>query len=288
VSASWSTALTSAAEAPTVLGWCLDHLHCPNNGRLSGRLRRRRCTHEALARRGGGGGGYRGGGGYPGGGAHFRGGAVHAGRYQAEVVLTCPARSQDTPSRGQRHVDIDPCREGGVANDTQRRILGVNADSAIAMVCGSPSGTPKLHPTQQELLRIWRVGGLARPEEDLKLTKIVLAAACVCGFLSMANAQSGGGGSGSSGASGASGSSGTAAGSMSSSGTVNGTGGSPGPNTSNALSHGTTGAKLGSPGASNSPASSSSSPLSYSNPRANSAVNALGNTDVGIIAPGRK
>ena len=122
----------------------------------------------------------------------------------------------------------------------------------------------------------------------LEAGEIVLGSAFVCGLLTMADAQTGGGSAGSGGASGASGSSGTAAGSMSGSGAVNGTGGSPGPNTSNALSHGTTGTKLGSPGANDGSPNSSSSPLSYSNPRANAAVDALGNTDTGVVAPGQK
>lgn len=87
---------------------------------------------------------------------------------------------------------------------------------------------PPEHDPPQELRPTYPVFQPVGVESKTKLIKIGLAMALVCGSLSMATAQSGGGGSsgGSSGASGGSGSSETAAGSMSSSGTVNGTRGS--------------------------------------------------------------
>jgi hypothetical protein len=98
-------------------------------------------------------------------------------------------------------------------------------------------------------------------------------------------AQAGGGGSGASGGSTGSGS--TAAGSMSSSGTVNGTGGSPGPNTSDALNHKTTGNRLGNPARNENNGSSSPASGYVTDPTMNKAVQDLGNTNTGIVAPKR-
>lgn len=99
-------------------------------------------------------------------------------------------------------------------------------------------------------------------------------------------AQAGGGGSG--GASGGgTGSGSTAAGSMSSSGTVNGTGGSPGPNTSNALNHQTAGNRLGTPDRNENNGSSSPASGYVTDPTMNKAVQDLGNTNTGIVAPNR-
>src|SRR4051812_42513635 len=97
-------------------------------------------------------------------------------------------------------------------------------------------------------------------------------------------AQAGGGGSG--GASGA-GSGSTAAGSMSSSGTASGTGGSPGPNTSNALNYQTTGNRLANPARNENNGSSTPASGYVTDPTMNKAVQDLGNTNTGIVAPNR-
>ncbi|WP_143274100.1 hypothetical protein [Bradyrhizobium canariense] len=95
-------------------------------------------------------------------------------------------------------------------------------------------------------------------------------------------AQAGGGASG-----GGTGSGSTAAGSMSGSGTVNGTGGSPGPNTSNALNHETTGNRLGNPARNENNGFSSPASGYVNDPTMNKAVQDLGNTNTGIVAPKR-
>ncbi|MGY4435158.1 hypothetical protein ACVWWO_007635 [Bradyrhizobium sp. F1.13.1] len=76
-------------------------------------------------------------------------------------------------------------------------------------------------------------------------------------------------------------------GSMSSSGTVNGTGGSPGPNTSNALNHQTTGNRLGDPARNENNGSSTPASGYVNDPTMNKAVQDLGNTNTGIVAPTR-
>jgi hypothetical protein len=119
----------------------------------------------------------------------------------------------------------------------------------------------------------------------MRSSRFLLVAALVLTSTS-ALAQAGGGGSG--GASGGgTGSGSTAAGSMSSSGTVNGTGGSPGPNTSNALNHQTTGNRLGDPARNENNGSSTPASGYVNDPTMNKAVHDLGNTNTGIVAPTR-
>jgi hypothetical protein len=119
----------------------------------------------------------------------------------------------------------------------------------------------------------------------MRSSRFLLMAAFVLTSTS-ALAQAGGGGSG--GASGGeTGSGSTAAGSMSSSGTVNGTGGSPGPNTSDALNHQTTGNRLGNPARNQNNGSSSPASGYVNDPTMNKAVQDLGNTNTGIVAPKR-
>ena len=119
----------------------------------------------------------------------------------------------------------------------------------------------------------------------MRSSRFLLVAALVLTSTS-ALAQAGGGGSG--GASGGgTGSGSTAAGSMSSSGTVNGTGGSPGPNTSNALNYQTTGNRLGNPARNENNGSSTPASGYVTDPTMNKAVQDLGNTNTGIVAPNR-
>jgi hypothetical protein len=119
----------------------------------------------------------------------------------------------------------------------------------------------------------------------MRSSRFLLVAALVLTSTS-ALAQAGGGGSG--GASGGgTGSGSTAAGSMSSSGTVKGTGGSPGPNTSNALNHQTTGNRLGDPARNENNGSSTPASGYVNDPTMNKAVQDLGNTNTGIVAPTR-